>query len=76
MRECRYITMCGRQWSPRIGPCGGDRCWMYSPMPDVEALEELADEIDLCGRCTSDPEDRGSFERWSRRIREALGVEK
>lgn len=49
-------------------------CDMYQPMPDVGALMALADEIDLCGRCTSDLEDRGAFERWADRIRKALGV--
>ena len=80
MAECRYFPECqrcnevGDSWLPCAGGSDWTRCKGYEPMPDVKALFELADEIDLCGRCTSDLEDRGSFERWSRRIREALGV--
>lgn len=73
MTECRYITMCVRRWSPRIGPCGEDRCWMYRPMPDVKALVEVADELEGEGLdfWASGPVNVGEY---ARRIRKALGV--
>lgn len=71
MRECRFYPWCS--YIEDHG-CTKDSCRHYKPMPDVDALAKLADEIDLCGRYTSDLEDRCAFEHWARSIREALGV--
>ena len=41
-------------------------CGKYKPMPDVESLMKLANEMSV---------EKGDIWGWRRRIREALGVE-
>ena len=77
MLDCRYYDLCcftddscnGEPECPKR-----DHCQFYSPMPDVKALEGLADEID---GARSDGLPYGSYElyRWQRIIREAMGVD-
>lgn len=83
MRECRYFPECerfnetGDSWLPCAGGLDGTRCNGYEPIPDVDALMALADELDSMERVTSHNEVRVSnemFEYITRRIREALGV--
>lgn len=80
MIDCRYYDMCGR-----LGVCAewekcpdAGRCPYYSPMPDVDALLALADEIedyaDGDGARFGRVIDRDRAKGYSRRIREALGV--
>lgn len=51
MAECRYFPECqrlnetGDSWIPCTGGSDGTRCHGYEPMPDVDALAKLADEI-------------------------------
>ena len=73
MAECRYFPECqrcnevGDSWIPCIGGSDGTRCLGYEPMPDVDALVKLADEMTV---------EKGDIWRWSSRIRDALGVDK
>ena len=88
MSDCRYYDMCGRldvcaEWEkcPDAG-----RCPYYSPMPDVDALLALADELDASadiyaeekkavGAILNIENELYTLERYvARRIREALGV--
>lgn len=80
MIDCRYYDMCGRldvcaecEKCPDAG-----RCPYYSPMPDVDALLALADEIedyaDGDGARFGRVIDRDRAKGYARRIREALGV--
>ena len=67
MLDCRYYDLCcftddscnGEPECPKR-----DHCQFYSPMPDVGALEALADEMTV---------EKGDIWRWSSRIREACG---
>lgn len=84
MAECRYFPECqrcnevGDSWIPCMGGSDGTRCKGYEPMPDVEALTKLADEM----QGHADAEDYGGDGRinagclWSYadRIRDALGM--
>lgn len=79
MAECRFFQECARcneigdLWFPCDGGADGTRCAAYEPMPDIDALLELADDLEKDG-----------LEGWAvkvnvgdyaKRIREALGVE-
>lgn len=85
MLECRYHGWCSIEngndfgvWRPCIGD-GVDMCMVYEPMPDVGALDKLAQEIDSMERIIFNNEVRVSDELLAsiaRRIREALGVER
>ena len=52
MVECRFFPECARcnevgdSWFLCEGGADGTRCADYAPMPDVEGLAELADELD------------------------------
>lgn len=81
MAECRYYEMCALRASIRNLPrsCGARHCWMFRPMPDVDALLALADDMrrhvamderSRCHRWVS-PEEAVAY---ADRIREALGV--
>lgn len=84
MAECRYFPECqrcnetGDSWIPCSGGADGTRCDAYEPMPDMDALLELADEMDAYTEC--DDERCGkemppsTIHDFARRIREALGV--
>lgn len=73
MAECRYYEMCARRAGSRDLPrnCDARHCWMFRPMPDVDALLALADDL-----CDGYPYglSHGGLEQLARRIREALGV--
>lgn len=88
MAECRYFPECqrcneaGDSWLPCAGGADGIRCKGYEPMPDVDALLALADEMErvapdyllweVCeGTERSITDEVADF---ARRIREALGV--
>lgn len=89
MAECRFFPECARcneigdSWFPCEGGADGMRCADYAPMPDVDALLKLADDvIKEAERKELSCYDRGvatvgtRYVRGiSRRIREALGVE-
>ena len=75
MAKCRFFPECARcnevgdSWFPCEGGADGTRCADYAPMPDVEALLALADELEsLCGPWS----DCGRH--YAPLIREALGV--
>lgn len=84
MADCRYFPECqrcnetGDSWLPCAGGHDGTRCHGYEPMPDVDALAKLADEMEAWA-LTCDHYDRRvspiEVTRYARRIREALGVE-
>lgn len=73
MDECRYWGMCRICYG---FACDGTSatCDRYEPMPDVEALLELAED---CDEMRDNGCPIGSYElyRIARRIREILGVE-
>ena len=92
MADCRYFPECqrgnevGDLWIPCIGGADGIRCEVYEPMPDVDELAKLADEMSRCAwyfgldfdedeplrdRLKEASED---FAECALRIREALGV--
>lgn len=78
MTECRYYEMCALRASIRNLPPSCDRrsCWMFRPMPDVDALLALADEIydtscDNHGELSVDLIDIWG---WAQAISDALGV--
>lgn len=88
MFECRYSGMCDTEM--RDGECDGcgnfkhpdwfQDCIGYEPMPDVEALTALADEIDnplrqAVWNQTPGVRREHIMSRYARRIREALGVQ-
>ena len=84
MNECRYHGWCRIEYDTDFDvcyPCVGDwgeTCVEYEPMPDVGALNKLAQEIDSMERIMFKNEVRVSDELlafYARRIREALGVE-
>lgn len=76
MAKCRFFPECARcnevgdSWFPCEGGADGTRCADYAPMPDVEALLALAEEMSMDGM--------DGFlipmSEYARRIREALGV--
>lgn len=78
MAECRYFPECercnetGDSWIPCTGGSDGTRCNGYEPMPDVDALARLADELECEGLegWASGPVHVGEY---ARRTREALG---
>lgn len=86
MAECRYNGNCcvmyHRPFDSDELPCDGydeDICSLYEPMPDVESLLELADEMDNPLRQAVWNQTPGMrrehiMSRYARRIREALGV--
>lgn len=78
MAKCRYYAMCdicdraGDDWLPCDGTDDGTTCGHFEPMPDVESLLKLADEMDLAsedGLLVRDSD----LMAWAIRIREALG---
>lgn len=78
MTECRYYEMCARRAGSRCLPlrCDARHCWMFRPMPDVDALLRLADEI-YDTSCDNHGELSVSLVDiwgWSQAISEALGV--
>lgn len=89
MAECRYFPECqrcneiGDSWIPCTGGSDGTRCDNYEPMPDMDALLKIADEMHEFGSLpVKNPGARvlhsEDFSRelgYARRIREALGVD-
>lgn len=83
MAECRYFPECqrcneaGDSWIPCSGGSDGTRCDGYEPMPDVEGLVALADEMQsqayLQLLWTLGYVDVRYLIYYARRIREALG---
>ena len=79
MTECRYYEMCDRRASIRSLPrrCDARHCWMFRPMPDVDALLALAEVMEghasdvSAGRNYVDSRDLNDY---ARRIREAIGA--
>ena len=72
MSERRYYEMCSLRAGSRDLPhvCDARHCWMFRPMPDVDALLRIADEMEqetgsVCGVCMG---------KTARRIREACGM--
>lgn len=85
MLECRYHGWCRLEYDNDFGvccPCIGDgveACMAYEPMPDVEALTALADELeeDACWEVQT-PGNTSVARRLKDtcdRIRKALGVD-
>ena len=78
MSECRFFPECARcneigdSWFPCEGGADGTRCADYAPMPDVDALLKLANEMDSAGEDGLLVRD-SDLMAWARRIREALG---
>ena len=93
MAECRFFPECqrcnevGDSWLPCAGGSDGTRCKGYEPMPDVDALMALADEMERMPQCELCPAEivdcsahpdgcpDALLDHYARRIREALGVE-
>ena len=79
MAECRFFPECARcnevgdSWFPCEGGADGMRCADYAPMPDVDALLELADEMDADGM--DGWTHAVNVGDYARQIRKALGVE-
>ena len=48
MLDCRYYEMCARRAGSRALPrsCDARNCWMFRPMPDVDALLALASGLE------------------------------
>ena len=79
MAECRYYEMCARRAGSRDLPrsCDARHCWMFRPMPDVDALLALADEIERDVAIVDHYDLKmktASVGRYAERIREALVV--
>lgn len=79
MAECRYYEMCARRAGSRDLPhvCDERHCWMFRPMPDVDALLRLAAEIERDMAIVDHYNLRmktASVGRYAERIRGALGV--
>ena len=82
MAECRYFPECqrcnetGDSWLPCAGGSDGTRCHGYEPMPDVDALMALADEIydTSCDNHGELSVSLGDIWGWAQAIREAMGV--
>lgn len=84
MLECRYSPECrlrvDRPDHPCVGLIGELECGAYQPMPDVNALLVLADELQFeqpMGRTDYETTCKlmDAMDEAARRIREALGVE-
>lgn len=80
MAECRYYEMCARRAGSRDLPrsCDARHCWMFRPMPDVDALLALADEMDhpikqAVWNQTAGVRREHIMAEYARRIREACG---
>lgn len=79
MAECRYFPECqrcnevGDSWIPCAGGSDGIQCDAYEPMPDVDALLALADEMEE-GDVTYLVSTQYVLDDYARRIREALGA--
>lgn len=83
MLECRYKGQCRIEYDTDFDVCypcigdWGDTCARYEPMPDVDALRAMADELDMCadGCRRSDRAPLTAEEVWecARRLREACG---
>lgn len=87
MAECRFFPECqrcnetGDSWLPCDGGADGTRCEGYEPMPDVESLLALADEMDRDGKIQRTRQKDGEHwfidgldvKEYARRIREACG---
>ena len=84
MAECRYFPECqrcnevGDSWLPCAGGADGTRCKGYEPMPDVEALLALAEEMQGYADVASCGDgfpyvNAGSLWSYADRIREACG---
>lgn len=65
MRECRYQGECEHENYNPCYPADDVVCKGYQPIPDVQALLALADEMTI---------EKSDIWGWSSRIREALGV--
>lgn len=82
MDECRYKGQCRIEYDTDFDVCypcigdGSEACAEYEPMPDVDALEALADEMEGWA-LTCDHYDRRvapiDVARYAARIREACG---
>lgn len=67
----------GESWIPCAGGSDGTRCESYEPMPDVDELVKLADEMDRSAH-----ESEAYFAgvhpvdilEYARRIRKAIGI--
>ena len=72
MAECRFFPWCS--YIEDHG-CTKDSCRRHQPMPDVDALLTLADEIEFDGAEALDDEDwcKPLLVEYARRIREACG---
>lgn len=93
MLKCRYYDNCyfmecdipdkcdgyGNCESDRWGKTIRTKCREYEPMPDVEALKKLADEIDVPDTESDfgyiDALIRKQQRSYARRIRQAIGEE-
>lgn len=84
MAECRYNGNCcvmyHRPFDSDELPCDGydeDICSLYEPMPDVDALLALADEMEFDGARALDDGDwcKPLLVEYAHRIREALGAQ-
>ena len=78
MAECRYYEMCARRAGSRALPrsCDARHCWMFRPMPNVDALLALAEEMQgyADGAASGDGfpyVNAGSLWSYADRIREA-----
>ena len=85
MTECRFFPECvkcndvGESWFPCKGGAYVMRCAGYTPMPDIDALMALANEIDreaMDGKASTDLTSADIFRHfdYARRIREAIGA--
>lgn len=88
MIKCRYFPECqrcnevGDSWIPCSGGTDGIQCDAYEPMPDVDDLLALADEMDA-EKGFEPPRNLHTYPSrfvrvellygYARRIREALG---
>ena len=80
MAECRYYGMCARRTGSRNLPrsCDARNCWMFRPMPNVDALLALAEEMQgyADGAASGDGfpyVNAGSLWSYADRIREECG---
>lgn len=83
MLECRYKGQCRIEYDTDFDVCypcigdWGDTCAEYEPMPDVDALAKLADELekDACWEVQTPGDTSGArrLKDTCDRIREALG---
>lgn len=69
MSECRFFDMCETAWDIGCDGAEDNACSQFEPMPDVDALRRLADELDSPGYGWVSSMRRGI----ARSIREALG---